>query len=138
MKNNSILQIDAHDNLVVALTTLPEGTQLQIGAQSVVLTQEIPAKHKFALEDLEKGAPATMYGVIVGQASRRIRAGELISKANLDHATNELSEADEPFRWQAPQPYQGSAVEFMGLRRPDGKVGTANYWIFVPMVFCSN
>lgn len=138
MKNNNILQIDEHDNLVVALATLPKGARLQIGSQNVELLQDIPAKHKFALEDLEKGALATMYGVIVGRASRAIRAGEQISKANLDHATTELTEADESYHWKAPQPYPGSAVEFMGFKRPDGKVGTANYWIFVPLVFCSN
>ncbi|MEO9477526.1 MAG: UxaA family hydrolase [Cyclobacteriaceae bacterium] len=25
-----------------------------------------------------------------------------------------------------------------GLHRADGKVGTANYWLFVPLVFCEN
>jgi altronate hydrolase len=27
---------------------------------------------------------------------------------------------------------------FMGYKRSDGRVGTANYWLFVPMVFCEN
>jgi len=26
----------------------------------------------------------------------------------------------------------------MGYHRPDGKVGTANYWLFIPTVFCEN
>jgi altronate hydrolase len=26
----------------------------------------------------------------------------------------------------------------MGYPRPDGQVGTANYWIVVPLVFCEN
>src|SRR5690606_3251664 len=27
---------------------------------------------------------------------------------------------------------------FMGYHRADGKVGTANHWLFVPLVFCQN
>ena len=27
---------------------------------------------------------------------------------------------------------------FMGYHRQDGKVGTANYWLVIPMVFCEN
>ena len=26
----------------------------------------------------------------------------------------------------------------MGYHRPDGKVGTANYWLVIPLVFCEN
>jgi len=138
MKIKSFLQIDSHDNLIVALQTLKQGTVLEVGKQMVELQQDIPAKHKFALEDIDTGATAVMYGVIVGRANQPIRSGELITTANLDHATSDFKENQEPFQWQAPQPYHGSPVEFMGIRRPDGKVGTANYWIFVPLVFCSN
>ena len=27
---------------------------------------------------------------------------------------------------------------FLGYHRPDGQVGTANYWLIVPLVFCEN
>ena len=27
---------------------------------------------------------------------------------------------------------------FMGYHRHDGRVGTANYWLFIPTVFCEN
>ena len=138
MKKKNVLQIDSHDNLIVALQTLDRGSVVEIGTKVVELQHDIPAKHKFALEDLDSGATAVMYGVIVGRANQPIRAGELITTANLDHATTDFKESHEPFQWQAPQPYQNSPTEFMGIRRPDGKVGTANYWIFVPLVFCSN
>ena len=138
MNTQNILQIDTHDNLIVALQSLPQGTNLKIGGQTVELLDDIPAKHKFALEDLDQGDLAVMYGVIVGRASQPIRAGELIRTDNLTHATTEYQEAHETFNWQPPVPYPDSPTEFMGIRRPDGKVGTANYWIFVPLVFCSN
>ena len=138
MNKKRFLQIDAHDNLIVALQTLRKGTVVEVGGRPVELQHDIPAKHKFALDNLDQGATAVMYGVIVGRANQPIRSGELITTANLDHATTEFKETHEPFQWQAPRPYQNSPTEFMGFRRPDGKVGTANYWIFVPLVFCSN
>lgn len=138
MKKESFLQIDGQDNLIVALQPLDKGTSLEVGGQVVKLLNDIPAKHKFALVDLDQGDLAVMYGIIVGRANQPIKAGGLISTDNLDHATTRYKETHEPFHWQPPRPYQDSPTEFMGIRRPDGKVGTANYWIFVPLVFCSN
>lgn len=31
-----------------------------------------------------------------------------------------------------------SGREFLGYHRADGSVGTANYWLVIPMVFCEN
>src|SRR5690606_26699473 len=31
-----------------------------------------------------------------------------------------------------------SGRTFMGFHREDGKVGTANYWLVIPLVFCEN
>jgi len=30
------------------------------------------------------------------------------------------------------------AADFLGYRRSDGQVGTRNYWLVVPLVFCEN
>jgi altronate hydrolase len=138
MQKQNYLQIDPRDNLIVALTELEAGTQIDIAGASLRLKDPIPAKHKFALHDLTPADVAVMYGVIVGRPNRRIGRGELISTANLDHATTPYQKIHEPYVWQAPIPYPGSPLEFMGYRREDGRVGTANYWIFVPLVFCSN
>ncbi len=138
MTTQSFLQIESNDNLIVALDTLQKGTRLEVAGKAVELKEDIPAKHKFTLEDLDTGDRAVMYGVIVGKARQKIGAGELITTGNLEHATTEFKEAGEAYQWQPPRPYDGSAAEFMGYRRADGRVGTANYWIFVPLVFCSN
>ncbi len=138
MQKQNFLQIDQRDNLIVALTTLTKGSVVDIGGEPLELKHDIPAKHKFALVDFAAGDLGIMYGVIVGRANQRIKAGELISTENLDHATTEFKESHQPFTWQPPEPYESSPLEFMGYKREDGKVGTANYWIFVPLVFCSN
>lgn len=76
MKKKSFLQIDSYDNLIVALQALKQGTVLEVGNRVVELHHDIPAKHKFALEHLDRGALAVMYGVIVGRANQPIRSGE--------------------------------------------------------------
>lgn len=134
----TFLQIEKQDNLIVALQTLAPGMTVKVAGKSIEIRQEIPEKHKFSLTDLVVGDTAVMYGVIVGRAKQPIGQGELVTTENLEHATTSLAESGTEFHWNGPQPYTGSPTEFMGYRRPDGRVGTANYWIFVPLVFCSN
>ena len=138
MKRLPYLQIEQGDNLIVALRTIEAGSVVTIDNRTITIRQEIPAKQKFALNDLGVGDETVMYGVIVGQATQQIQAGELISTTNLKHATTAYSEEHQSFQWQPPALYEGMDSEFMGFRRENGKAGTANYWIFVPLVFCSN
>jgi altronate hydrolase len=138
MSNSPILQIDKRDNLIVALQPLSKGDEHTIRDKTVVIRQDIPAKHKFSLNDLEPGDQAFMYGVIVGKATAPIRTGELVTTGNLLHATTSLSQARGTYHWSKPEPFVSQKDQFMGYRRPDGRCGTANYWIFVPLVFCSN
>ncbi|NCU04989.1 MAG: UxaA family hydrolase [Chitinophagaceae bacterium] len=37
-----------------------------------------------------------------------------------------------------PSPHNHILKTFKGYRRSDGRVGTANYWLFIPTVFCEN
>ncbi len=138
MNKQTFLRIENKDNLIVALQTIVEGTTVNLDGKPIELRQKIPAKHKFASIDLKIGDTAIMYGIIVGKATRQILAGELITTANLKHATTAHKEQQDTFHWDPPLPYESFPAEFMGFRRENGTVGTANYWIFVPLVFCSN
>jgi len=138
MSKQPFLKIENNDNLIVALRTLPEKTTVILNGKPIQLKQEIPVKHKFASVNLACGDRATMYGVTVGKATCHISAGELITTENLKHATTLYHEKPDKFQWTPPPPYMSSPSEFMGYRRKNGAVGTANYWIFVPLVFCSN
>ncbi|BHH82009.1 UxaA family hydrolase [Desulforhopalus sp. 52FAK] len=138
MSQKRYLKIDETDTLVVALQTLPQGVQLTIDGVAVQLQESIPEKQKFALVDFKPGDRAVMYGVTVGEATEFIPAGGKITTSNLKHATSLYSESGEDFSWDAPASYEGIEATFMGYRRKNGKAGTANFWIFVPLVFCSN
>jgi len=65
---SKILQLDSRDNVLIALTDLHQGEQIEHEKQRYTLVSDVPAKHKFATEDLDVGANIVMYGVLVGKA----------------------------------------------------------------------
>jgi len=79
-----------------------------------------------------------MYGVLVGKANALIPAGGLIATTNVKHAVNEFQTRERKLNWKAPDVSKYRDKTFLGYHRDDGSVGTANYWIVIPMVFCEN
>jgi altronate hydrolase len=98
----------------------------------------VPAKHKFATEDLAAGADVIMYGVLVGKAAKPISRGERLTTSNVQHQASDFHEQSGQYRWQAPDISRWKERTFAGYARPDGQVGTRNYWLVVPLVFCEN
>ena len=133
-----ILQLDPRDNVLIALSDLRQGETVEHNGQKYTLVSNVPAKHKFVTEDLPAGGRVTMYGVLVGKTSQPVRRGELLTTANLHHQSGEYHEKQRDFHWQAPDVSRWQQRKFMGYTRSDGQVGTRNYWIVVPLVFCEN
>jgi altronate hydrolase len=79
-----------------------------------------------------------MYGTIAGRARRPIGVGELLSQENVAHAIAEARVRAADFHWQPPDVARWKGGTFDGYRRADGRCGTANHWLVVPMVFCEN
>jgi altronate hydrolase len=135
---NKVLRLDSKDNVLIALTDLRKGEQVLFDSQTCTLKSDVPAKHKFATEDLAIGAIVRMYGVIVGKAVETIRQGQLLTTRNTQHQAAAFHEKTEEFHWAPPDVSRWQRREFLGYRRKDGQVGTRNYWIVVPLVFCEN
>lgn len=134
-----VLQIHPLDNAIVALDDLMAGETVCLNEQTWTLTADIPAKHKFAAATLHPGDEVRMYGVLVGRAQETIPAGGLLTTGNLKHAAGnfEIRNEHRP-AWQAPNVSAWRNRTFPGYHRPDGSVGTANYWLVIPLVFCEN
>jgi Altronate dehydratase len=134
-----VLKVHPDDNVVVALTNLSKDETVALNGQQWQLQEVIPAKHKFVTHDLQPGDAVIMYGVLVGKAQSAIKAGGLISTANVKHAANDFVTHDKrEINWNKPDVSKFTGRTFMGYHRPDGRVGTANYWLVIPMVFCEN
>lgn len=132
------LRVHAADNVHVALKDLPAGSEIEDNGRIVHLVEGVRHKHKFALHALAEGDCVVMYGVTVGRATQPIAAGAAITTANLEHSTDTSQPQGRRDRWDAPDVSAFQGVTFEGYHRPDGRVGTANVWLVVPLVFCEN
>lgn len=134
-----ILRIHPKDNVAVALVDLPAGSTQYLDSFELTLPVPVAAKHKLALHDLPQASEVYMYGVLVGKTTLDVLAGECLGTHNLAHAAAEfhVREIQAP-GWEAPDVRDWEKSFFMGFHRPDGRVGTSNYWVVVPLVFCEN
>lgn len=135
---NRLLRLHELDNIIVALDDIQAGETLSYQHAHYEVIENIPAKHKFAAREFHIGDAVIMYGGIVGLAVKEISAGALISTENIHHAAGAYQYKNKPYRWSIPDTQKFSGRQFMGFHRADGRVGTANYWLVVPMVFCEN
>jgi altronate hydrolase len=133
-----VVKMHPKDNVLVALTDLAKGQTIVFENESIVLQDMVKAKHKFYTTDLAAGDEVTMYGVLVGKAQCALTRGSLMTTDNLKHAAEPYAYRHVDFKWQAPDTSKFINRTFNGYRRKDGRVGTANYWLFVPTVFCEN
>ena len=133
-----VLKIHPDDNVVVALAGLKKGEEVSSDGRTFSLLSDIPAKHKFVLNSLESGDPITMYGILIGKAVGPIRQGDLITTRNVHHSTVAVQGKSATRDWMAPDVSRWQQRTFLGYHRADGQVGTRNYWLVIPLVFCEN
>ncbi|MEQ8241183.1 MAG: altronate dehydratase family protein [Cyclobacteriaceae bacterium] len=135
---DKILQIDPKDNVLVALADLTVG-EVSFRDKNYQIKEPIAQKHKFFTEDIPEGGIITMYGVPVGKALRKLHLGERMSTENITHFANPMNlEQRDPYPWDSVDVSKWKDRTFQGYHREDGQVGTANYWLFIPLVFCEN
>jgi len=137
MKNN-VLKIHPKDNVLVALQDLKKGDAISFEGIQYILQEDIPAKHKFFMQDMHFGDEIYMYGVLVGKAQFDIPQGSIMNTDNTKHAAEPYHFRPSHYHWEKPDVSKFEGRTFNGYLRPDGRVGTANYWLFIPTVFCEN
>lgn len=134
------LKIHPADNLMVALVDLQAGESVSLGTEIFQLQTAVPAKHKFALEAFSTGTEVLLYGVVVGRATKNIAKGEAVHTHNITHDTEayQVPKKVETQSWSPPLRDKYANRGFLGYHRADGKVGTENNWLVIPLVFCQN
>ncbi len=136
--NKKVLKIHPKDNVLVALQNLSAGHSVDYDGITYLLQEDIPAKHKFFMQDMEAGDGIYMYGVLVGKTQIPVMAGARMSTENTKHAAEPYFYREAAYAWTAPDVSRFANKTFDGYHRADGRVGTANYWLFIPTVFCEN
>jgi altronate hydrolase len=133
-----VIEMHPKDNVLVALTHLAAGQIVDYHEEQYTILEPIQSKHKFYTSNLAKGASVFMYGVLVGTTQQDVARGSLVTTTNLKHASEPYAYRETNFSWQKPDISQFTNKTFNGFVRSNGQVGTANYWLFIPTVFCEN
>ncbi|HOZ85968.1 MAG TPA: altronate dehydratase family protein [Niabella sp.] len=133
-----VLKVHPNDNVIVALKDLKKGQTIQYNDEEFVIQDDVRAKHKFFTNDMQTGDEIIMYGVLVGKAQNFIPRGGVMNTENTKHAADPYEFRPYHFNWTPPDVSKFQGRTFNGYHRADGRVGTANYWLFMPTVFCEN
>ena len=135
---HKVMKVHPDDNVLVALTDLALNETVEYNGDAYTLIDRIPAKHKFVTQTMQPGDEIIMYGVLVGKAECPIQKGGRITTSNVKHAASGFEAGERKTDWNKPNVSKFIDRTFNGFHRADGKVGTANYWLVIPLVFCEN
>ncbi|HZC43567.1 MAG TPA: altronate dehydratase [Acidobacteriaceae bacterium] len=133
-----VVKLDPRDNVLVALGPLAAHQPVTYNGTTYIPPADVPAKFKFVEHDMPVGSEVIMYGVIVGKVREPIPAGGVVTTRNLQHDASSYSTARTPHPWTPPDVTSWQDRTFLGYHRADGQVGTRNYWLVLPLVFCEN
>ncbi len=136
MQHNAHYIRFGNDSVAIAKEAIPAGNQQEIDRISMTIISPIPKGHRFALHDIPAGEYITQFGYPFAQ-SKGIKQGELVTIRNtLPKIPESCSTTFSPPPATVPKPEYASMV-FQGYRRPNGKVGTRNYYLVVPTSMCA-
>lgn len=115
----SLLTINEKDNVAVCLEAV----------------DSIPAGHKMALRDIQKGEYVIKYGHVIGRATADIKKGEWVHSHNLRSQLDESAEYSYNFHAEAPVK---ASKTFLGFPREGRRAGIRNEIYIIPSVGCVN
>lgn len=130
------IKIHTDDLVAVALRPLAAGTSVRLENDELVLAEDIPQGHKFALTDIPAGKPVIKYGSPIGIATQSIAAGMWVHTHNIKTGLGDL--LDYTYSPQGTPVTPTDDRYFQGYRRSNGQVGVRNEIWIIPTVGCVN
>src|SRR5690242_17004783 len=131
VSEKSFLKIHPDDNVLVALKDLPAGSSIILNGDSFHLREDVKAKHKFFVTDMDKDDNVIMYGALMGKLQCDVLKGHVMNTGNTRHASEKYSYRTQSWQWQPPDVSKFIKRTFNGYKRSDGRVCSANYWLFI-------
>ena len=77
------LKTNPADNVAVAIVALPAGEKLIVDGKEIILNEDVPAGHKFALKDFTEGENVIKYGYPIGHTRTVKKQGDWINENNI-------------------------------------------------------
>ena len=131
------LKINPADNVAVAIVALPAGEKLIVDGKEIVLNEDVPAGHKFALQDFAEGENVIKYGYPIGHARTAKKQGDWMNENNIKtNLAGLLEYTYNPTEVNLDIPHKN--LTFKGYRRKNGDVGVRNEIWIIPTVGCVN
>ncbi len=130
--------LSAEDNVAVVRHDLQCGAEIIHDQGVIVLRDPIPSGHKFALRNIDLGAPVLKYSQVIGRASRPIKQGEWVHSHNIEVAHELENPVFAVVGSRTPALLPDLPRTFRGFQRSDGRVGTRNYIAVVAASNCSS
>jgi altronate hydrolase len=127
------LRLNAADNVLVTLASLPAGTEAEPG---LLAGQAIPKGHKIAAAPISAGAPVLKFGQIIGFAKTPIAPGDWVHEHNVEMRAFERDPGAHADTAESKLP-EAERATFQGYRRANGRIGTRNYIGIATSVNCS-
>ena len=105
------------------------GEKLIVDGKEIILNEDIPAGHKFALKDFAEGENVIKYGYPIGHARTARKQGDWMNENNIrTNLAGLLEYTYNPTEVKLDIPHKD--LTFKGYRRKNGDVGVRNeIWI---------
>jgi len=132
-----LIKIHDGDNVAVALEEVIKGSELFLGATTLIARDDVATGHKIALVDLERGQNVIKYGFPIGHVTENVRAGQWLHDHNIKTNLGSLLEYSYEPRLPDRQAIQCDYT-FRGYCRNDGRIGVRNEIWVIPTVSCIN
>src|SRR5665647_318671 len=131
------LKINPADNVVVAITDLKAGQEINVDGQLVTVIEDIPAGHKLALKDFAEGEHVVKYGDPIGHARFAVAKCDWINEKNIK--TNLEGLLDYTYEPKLLEPgFENRNLTFKGYKHSNAEVGVRNEIWIIPTVGCVN
>ena len=129
---SKFIKITERDNVAVALEPLSKGEEIL----GVVLNEDVPAGHKFALCDIAENENVIKYAFPIGHATKAIMKGDWVHTHNVK--TNLSGLLEYTYNPHPCAVEKDREATFEGYVREDGRVGIRNEVWIVNTVGCVN
>jgi altronate hydrolase len=133
-RNQLTIRLHNSDNVVVAHSDIPAGTE--IPEEKITCRDAISFGHKVAVTSIKEGEAVKKYGQIIGFAAKAIQPGEHVHTHNVS-----MRDFDRDYAFCADATPEAELVAepavFNGIVRSDGRVATRNYIGVISSVNCS-
>lgn len=130
--------VEDGDNVAIARDFIIPGTDMDYRGQKITVQGEVQRGHRFAIRPISRGRPVVQYNEPFGTAKKQLRVGDPVGIPQISNRIPARSIRIPEKHFVEPPDYFEEVGSFNGYIRGDGRVGTRNCFLIIPVSFCAN